>query len=59
MCGDVEKNPGPYIAGIVQASFSQGQKKMEWFEGFNVLVLVCTVCAFHLFSLFLSGHQST
>ena len=28
MCGDVEKNPGPYkIAGIVQASFSQGHEK--------------------------------
>ena len=27
MCGDVEKNPGPYIAGIDQASFSQGHEK--------------------------------
>ena len=28
MCGAVEKNPGPYkIAGIVQASFSQGHEK--------------------------------
>ena len=30
MCGDVEKNPGPYIAGIIQASFSQGQKTIFW-----------------------------
>ena len=30
MCGDVEKNPGPYnIAGIVQAAFSQVMKNLE------------------------------
>ena len=51
MCGDVEKNPGPYnIAGIDQASFSQGHEKFGvtrgiyftrislynvWFSGFK------------------------
>ena len=27
MCDDVEKTPGPYIAEISQASFSQGHKR--------------------------------
>ena len=46
MCGDVEKNPGPYkIAGIVQASFSQGHEKFGVTRGIQcTCISLYSVC---------------
>ena len=52
MCGDVEKNPGPYkIAGIVQASFSQGHEKFGVTRGIQ-----CTCIS--LYSVCFSSNKS-
>ena len=59
ICSNHEKQPGPFnIAGIVQVSY-QGREKLERLKGFNVLVLVYTVCVFDLLRLFLGAHQKT
>ena len=54
MCGDVEKNPGPFnIGGIVQASFSQGHEKFGVTQGIQC-TCISLYSVFHVLSLFLS-----
>ena len=61
MCGDIEKNPGPYnIAGIVQDFFSQGH---ETFGVTREIQCTCITLYSVRFSSFkpivLRGHQKT